>query len=150
VKAIIQINPIASKAFRFSLLVAIAILSFSCSRKVAFDVSTVEPAAQGTVKVNRDKNENYQIDLDVIRLAEPERLTPPKRTYVVWMETTQDGTKNLGQLKSSEALFSRNLRSSLGAVTPYEPVSFFITAEEEGDGSSPTGTVVLRTGRLRR
>ncbi|HZY79895.1 MAG TPA: hypothetical protein VFE50_10255 [Cyclobacteriaceae bacterium] len=144
-KTTLQSNPVC----RYALLILISISTLGCSQKVKFDVSTVEPSAEGTVKINKDKNDNYQVDLNVIRLSDPERLTPPKATYVVWMETSQNGTQNIGQLKSNEALFSKALKSSLSSVTPYQPLSFFITAEEQGNITSPAGTVVLRTGRVK-
>lgn len=129
-------------------IVLLALGLGACSQRLEFDVSTVEPAAEGVVRIDRDKNNNYEIDLDVIRLSDPIRLTPPKSTYVVWMETTQNGTQNIGQLKSSEGMFSKALKGSLNTSTPYEPVSFFITAEETGNITSPGQVVVMRTPRV--
>ncbi|WP_018617108.1 hypothetical protein [Segetibacter koreensis] len=50
----------------------------SCSRKISFAKSTVVPTAEGSVKIKKDNNKNYSIDLKVIRLAEPKRLVPLK------------------------------------------------------------------------
>ena len=50
--------------------------------------------AQDKVKVKKDGISNYKISLDVIRLAEPQRLSPSKAMYIVWMETEQNGRKN--------------------------------------------------------
>ena len=71
----------------------------SCATKYAFNNSFVVPAAEGSVKVKKDKNNNYKVILDVKRLADPSRLNPSKAVYIVWMETAQNGTKNIGQLK---------------------------------------------------
>ncbi len=117
----------------------------SCARKIAFTTSTVVPAAQGSVKVKKDKNKNYNIELSVIRLADPKRLNPPKDTYVVWMETEQNGTKNIGQLKTSSSLFSKTLKSSLETVTSFKPARFFVTAEDNPNIQRPGMQVVLRT-----
>lgn len=103
------------------------------------------PSAEGTVTIKQGNNNNYDIDLSVIRLADPGRLTPPRAVYVVWMETEQSGVQNIGQLKTSTKGFSRMLSSSLKTVTPHKPASFFITAEDNAIGSYPGNTVVLKT-----
>lgn len=117
----------------------------SCATKYAFSTSSVVPAAEGSVKVKKDKNNNYNIELDVKRLADPKRLNPAKDVYVVWMETAQNGRKNIGQLKTSSGLFSSTLKSSLKTVSPFKPVTFFITAEDNADIQYPGGQEVLRT-----
>lgn len=126
----------------------ITVMAYSQNQKVKFEVSEIEPAAEGNVKIDKDKNGNYKIDLNVIRLSSPDRLTPPKAVYVVWMETAQNGTQNIGQLKSSESNLARSLKGSLNAVTPYQPVSFFVTAEDQPNVTTPGSTVVLKTGRV--
>ena len=118
----------------------------SCSRKMAFSTSPIVPAAEGSVKVKKDDNNNYKIDLNMIRLAEPERLTPPKDIYVVWMETDGSGIKNIGQLETSSGFWSKTLKSSLETVTTFKPAGFFITAEDEADIQYPRGQVIIRTG----
>lgn len=120
----------------------------SCATKMAFSVSPVVPAAEGSVKIKKDNNSNYKIELKMIRLAEPERLSPPKSKYVVWMVTEHDGTKNIGQLKTSSALFSKTLKSSLNTVTPFRPRNFFITAEDDADIQYPGSQVVMKTNQF--
>ena len=55
------------------------------------------PAVRGDVKVSKDKNMNYVIQVHISELAEVSRLSPPKQTYVVWMVTDQNNTKNIGR-----------------------------------------------------
>lgn len=135
----------SNKLTTVTAVVSMILLFAACSRKIAFNTSTVVPAAEGSVKVKKDYNNNYNIDLNVTRLADPKRLNPPKNYYVVWMETEQNGTKNLGRLNTSSGLFSGKLRSSLKTVTGFKPTSFFITAEDEISPSYPSGQIVLRT-----
>ncbi len=120
-KAITQktTKSIFSIAITFLLVFSIS----SCSKKISFQTSSVVPAAEGSVKVKKDNNNNYSIDLNVIRLADPKRLNPPKNTYVVWIETSENGTKNIGSLNTSSSLFSKTLKSSLKTVSPLKPVS---------------------------
>ncbi len=120
----------------------------SCSKKISFQTSSVVPSAEGSVKVKKDNNNNYSIDLNVIRLADPKRLEPSKSTYVVWIETAENGSKNIGSLNTSSSLFSKTLKSSLKTVSPFKPVSLFITAEDNTDIQYPGSQVVLRTNRF--
>lgn len=137
---------ILKQSYRLAIILFTACLMSSCATKYAFNTSSVVPAAEGSVKVKKDKNNNYNIELDVKRLADPKRLSPAKDTYVVWMETEQNGRKNIGQLKTSSGLFSGTLKSSIKTVSPFKPISFFITAEDNADIQYPAGQEVLRTG----
>jgi hypothetical protein len=131
-------------------LVALMTFSFdSCAVKSAFLNSSVVPAAQGKVKVKRDrKNQNYVIKIEVTGLAEVERLQTSKHNYVVWMETEQGMTKNLGQLNSSSGFLSDEMRASLETVSSYKPARIYITAEYSSDVQYPGEQVVLSTGRF--
>lgn len=129
----------------FVLLLAIVILSSCGTSKYDFSTSSVVPAAEGSVKIKKDGNGNYKIDLNVIRLAEANRLNPAKETYVVWMNTEQNGIKNIGQLKTSSGFLSKTLKSSLNTVTSFKPIGFMITAEDDANIQYPTGTIVLTT-----
>lgn len=120
-------------------------LMASCARKLNFNTSEVVPTATGAVKVKKDRNGNYAIKVSLVNLAKPERLQPSKETYVVWMETTRNGLKNIGQLRSSSGLFSSTLKGSLRTVTSFKPAGFFITAEGAADIQYPGTLVVLRT-----
>jgi len=129
-------------------LFVLSICSFlllSCSKKMMFASSSVVPAAEGSVKYKKDKNNNYHVDLKVMHLAHSNKLTPARSNYVVWMETESNGIKNLGQLISSGSLLSSTLKGSLSAVTAFQPKSFFITAEDNANISYPGSEVVLRT-----
>lgn len=125
------------------------IIITGCSRKLYFKQSTVVPAAEGSVKIKKDRNDNYNIDVSVVRLANPERLHPPKKTYVVWMETKDNGIKNIGKINSSTSLFSKTLKASLNTITSFHPKKFFITAEEDGAIQHPGSQVVLSTKTIK-
>ncbi len=144
----IKLKHFIRSIFPVSILLFIIFTHEACTRKIAFSTSTVVPAAQGSVKLKKDNNNNYNIDLSVMRLADPKRLNPPKNIYVVWMDTEQNGTKNIGQLKSSSSLFSKTLKSSLKTVTPFKPTGIFITAEDNANIQYPGEEIVLRTGHF--
>ncbi len=132
-----------------TLMVIAALIFTCCSNSLKFNPSTVVPGAEGTVKVKTDKNKNYAVDVRVRDLAEPGMLANPKSTYVVWMETADQGTQNLGRLTSSRGLFSKARKASLMTVTPYKPLRFFITAEDRADAQYPASETVLTSERNR-
>lgn len=133
----------------FVVFTAMILLSFtSCVTKAKFELSTVVPAAQGFVKVKKDKNNNYSIQMEVTNLSESSRLTPAKRTYVVWLVSDQNETKNLGQFNTSSKMFSKRLNASFKTVTSYKPIKLFITAEDEETIQYPSGALILTTNRF--
>jgi hypothetical protein len=130
------------------LLSVLTLLFVACSEKVVFLNSAVVPAAEGSVSIKKGNNDNYNIDLSVKNLADPSRLTPPRAVYVVWMETTQSGVQNIGQLKTGTHGLSQMMSSSLETVSPHQPTGFIITAEDDAIGSYPGMTVVLKTATI--
>ena len=127
------------------LLVTLVLGLFSCARKIHFENSEIVPTAQGSVKLKKDRNDNYQLEIETLHLANPEKLTPAKKIYIVWAETTSNGTQNLGRLNSKNSFMSKALKSELHATTAYEPTRVFVTAEDEATVSYPSGQVVLTT-----
>ncbi|MEO6133279.1 MAG: hypothetical protein ABIQ02_15660 [Saprospiraceae bacterium] len=126
-------------------LISAALLFSSCSSKMQFAISPVEPAAEGWVSVKNDKNNNYTVQLKVKNLASPERLTPPSKEYVVWAETRENSDVNIGRLKSTSGMWTTSKSGSLKTVMTSKPTAFFITAEDDGSTTYPGRTVVLRT-----
>ena len=131
-------------------LCLIVALLASCSHSLNFIPSTLVPGADGKVRVNRDKNMNYAVDVTVDNLADPSLLQTPKANYIVWMETTNQGTQNLGRLVTSPGLFSKAMRGSLETVTPYAPVRFFITAEDQVNPQYPSQIILTSENSLIR
>jgi hypothetical protein len=116
----------------------------SCSTKAAFLTSSVVPAARGSVKVKKDNNDNYHIQIHLDNLAEVKRLQPPKQSYVVWMESDQQAAKNIGQINSSSGMLSSRLKASFETVSSTKPSKIFITAEDDVSVQYP-GQVILST-----
>ena len=127
-------------------LISVLLFSFSsCAVNSKFLDSSVVPAAEGKVKVTRDKNQNFNIQVRVVGLAEVERLQTNKNNYMVWMVTDQGKTENLGLLKSSGSMFSKKREASLETLSSYKPSRIFITAEENTNVEVPSEEVILTT-----
>jgi len=120
-------------------------ISIAQTKKVSFNTSTVVPGAEGTVKVKKDKNHNFNIDISIENLAEPNKLTPAKKAYVVWLDTQEKGTKNIGQVNPSSSMFSKLKKASITTVSPYKPVKIYVTAEDDPGVEQPGTVVVLTT-----
>lgn len=126
------------------ILLFVALTFTACSKKVTFPVSNVVPAAEAVVKVDKDDNKNYKIELQVDNLAGPERLNPGRKYYMVWMVTKEHGTLNIGRLD-----INRKNSGELKTNTPYEPVRIFITAEDDQQPVLPSSQEILNSGEFK-
>ena len=121
------------------------ILLASCAKKVTFNPSTTVPGATGGVKIKKDNNDNYAIELNVRNLPEADDLQPPKRSYTVWMETVDNRALNIGSLDISRGLFSRKRKGTMETTSSFRPVRIFVTPEDERAPVVPTTSPVLST-----
>lgn len=138
-------NGLSIKAsFRILSFIFAAILLSACSKKITFPVSEVVPAAEAVLKIDKDSNKNYEIELGVSNLAQPDRLTPARKHYVVWMVSKKHGTINIGNLD-----INRKSNGKLTTSTPYEPIRIFITAEDNPQPVLPSTQVVLNSENFR-
>ncbi len=130
----------------FVLTLSVLALSFGgCAKTTSFLNSSVVPGADGTVKVTKDKNKNTVIKIQIRNLAEPDRLEPPRKQYIVWMVTDNDLTKNIGRIKSSRTMFNKRMEGSFETISSFTPVKIFITAEDDADIQYPQEQVILST-----
>lgn len=137
------------KNLLLSIFTIMILISFSsCAKKINFSSSSVVPAARGHVKIKKDNDKNYVIKIELINLAESKRLQPSKQTYVVWMVTEQELTKNIGRINTSTNMFSKKLKASFETVSSLKPVKIFLSAEDNSGIEYPAGEVVLSTDKF--
>lgn len=131
----------------FSYLTVLVIITgfFACSTKVTFPVSNVVPAAEPSASVNKNKEGAYEVKVDINNLARPERLSPPKKHYIVWVEAPGQGTIMLGEIANNSGIFSNKGKASFEAETMYPPSLILITAENSMDITYPGSHVVLKS-----
>jgi hypothetical protein len=116
----------------------------SCSKKIQFENSNIVPAARGDVTVKKDKNNNYNIKLEISYLAEPERLQPPKKYYVVWLSSNENQIPlNIGQIVGTSKLHVK-----FESVSSSKPKRIFVTAEDDVTTQYPSRYVVLETDKF--
>lgn len=138
-------NSLFLKKINTAVVIILALLALSCSRKISFLNSEAVPAARGFVKVKKDNNKNYMIRIELNNLAEVERLQPARKAYVIWMETSAEPVKNIGQIKSASGMLTSKLKATFNTVSVLKPTKIFITAEDETGIQYPVNTVVLTT-----
>jgi hypothetical protein len=132
-----------------SIIASITILSFSgCAVKAPFLNSSIVPAAEGKVKMKTDRNKNFVISIEIFNLALPDRLDPPKNSYVVWMDDGNNNIKNMGQIKSSAPFMSKSLKATFKNISSFRPIKIFITAEYEANVQVPSSETVLTTNNF--
>lgn len=106
---------------------------------VAMEADPKNPAAEGSVVFSKAANDNTGISLTVKHMANPERLTPPAHSYVVWLRTAKDApAQNIGSL-----VVDSNLTGTLTTVTAQHNFELFITAEDTGQAQKPSGQAIL-------
>jgi hypothetical protein len=143
-----RLNNLKKNIFPGIFILMILFSLISCTTSVSFLSSSVVPAARGSVKIKRDNNKNYVIQISLTDLAEASRLQPSKVTYIVWMITDRDLTKNIGQLNSSKGFMSKQLKGSFKTVSSDKPVKVFITAEDDAAVQYPGTQVILSTDKF--
>jgi hypothetical protein len=143
-----KINLRNISALKYNLLMLFFLGLTSCAHKVDFQISSVVPGARGYVQLKKDKNKNNVIDLHLSNLAEVERLSPAKKSYVVWMITDQNQTVNLGQINSSVSVFSKQLKATFQTVSTFVPIKIFITAEDDTNIQYPGNQLVISTDKF--
>lgn len=120
-----------------SLFSSLLLIFQSCGIKTKFSVSSIVPAADITAIQSVDKNKNYVIKITAKSLAHPQRLNPPKNTYVIWSISNEGNITNIGQLAvSKNARKTKVFKTTISS----NPSQLFITAEDQGNLTTPTGT----------
>ena len=114
-------------------------LMTSCVTVAKFPVSDVAPAANIVAKIKKDKQNNFEIAIITNYLSSAERLSPPKKIYVIWIKTKENGLSNAGQLK-----IENGQKNTLKTLTSFEPLEILITAENEGNVTFPSGIEISR------
>lgn len=127
------------KLLALSIAAAGIFLISSCGNTTRFPVSSFAPAADIKAKTKIDKNNNHVITVTAKNLASPDRVDAASNAYVIWIRTDDNKVMNLGQLRNENAQ-----TASLTTVTPYDPKEIFITLEEQGSVSTPSGTEISR------
>jgi hypothetical protein len=119
----------------------LAVWPFTSAKDYQMIASVDVPAAVGTVKIHKDKdNGDTKVDIKVDHLARPSSLTPSADLYLVWIRP------NGGEaLKQGAIGVDKNLSGELKVETVSKDFDLFITAEQSDSAAFPSNVEVLRT-----
>jgi hypothetical protein len=109
-----------------------------CAHKVPLQAGTQVPAAEGQVKLTEGPSGNTKIRLEVEHLADAANVAPGASTYVVWIQSAEGSTRNVGTL-----LVGDDRRGRLDTTTPHRQFQLFITAEPTATATAPSGQQVM-------
>lgn len=141
-------NFLISKAVLPLFLIALLVVS-GCSTKIYFPASPVVPAAEPKATIKKNKEGEYVVKLDVNNLALPERLSPPKRNYIVWVNTETAGVQPIGELKNRRGMFSDTGKASFEGNILSRPTQLFVTAERSANVRFAGDHTVLKSDVFR-
>jgi anti-sigma-K factor RskA len=123
-------------------LIAGLILSVAAwAEEIPLVASSIVPAASGKLSYEHDRNGNIKLHIQTKNLAPPERLTPAKNAYVVWIEPRDGQPQNAGVLK-----VNNDLDGSFRTMTPSKAFDIKVTAEDSPTVSQPTGPEIFHGG----
>jgi hypothetical protein len=128
------------KVYVICLVLALFCTNAEAAKKFPMTASSVVPAARGQVEIDKDKNGNIRLNMNVEHLADPQNLTPSAAVYVVWLQERGGNPENQGQLK-----VDKNLKARFETVTPSKSFDLFVTGERDYSAKAPSGPEVLRT-----
>jgi hypothetical protein len=100
--------------------------------------SSLVPAATAKVSYEHDRNGNVTFTISTKHLDAPERLTPAKNSYVVWIRPTDGQPQNAGALR-----INNELEGSFSTTTPAPAFDIVITAEDNPKTMQPTGPEIM-------
>lgn len=114
---------------------------FSSGKSYQMTAGQDVPAANGVVKVSKDKaNGDVKLDIKVDNLARPSSLTPSANDYLVWIRTNSGDAHREGAIG-----VDKHLKGELTVETVSKDFEVLITAEQSETPSMPSNDVVLRT-----
>src|SRR6478672_7197232 len=94
-------------------LIAALLCTAAWAGEIPLVASSLVPAAAGKISYEHDRNRNVKLEIKTKDLAAPERLTPAKNSYVVWIRSNDGQTQNAGVLK-----INGDLEGSFATTTP--------------------------------
>ncbi|MCU1297935.1 MAG: hypothetical protein JWO91_2213 [Acidobacteriaceae bacterium] len=97
------------------------------------------PAAVGKAHLNKEKNGNLKLELQVHHLAKPSALTPARQAYVVWIQPRGKDPQNQGVLKLDD-----KLEGKFENTVSNQDFEVFITAEDNPTAESPSEPKLLK------
>jgi hypothetical protein len=121
----------------FAFLISSSLCSLASEVRLLADPSV--PAAAGKAHLNKEKNGNLKLKVEVYHLARPSALTPARQTYVVWTQARGKDPQNQGVLKVND-----KLEGTFEDTVSNQDFDVFITAEDNPKAEFPSEPKLLK------
>jgi hypothetical protein len=119
--------------------VVLAVATVGWAKNYHMSATKIVPGAAAEVSVEKAKNGNAQVEVNVKHLAKPGLLTPPANSYVVWFQETGSPAQNQGELK-----IGSDLKGELKSTTSLNNFNVFVTGETDSQAKAPSDQMVLQ------
>ena len=126
---------------RLALLCAVvlAVGTVGWAKTYHMSATNIVPGAAAELDVEKEKNGNVQVVVNVKHLAKPGLLTPPANSYVVWFQQQGSPAQNQGELR-----IGNDLKGELKSTTSLNNFNVFITGETDAQTKTPSDQLVLQ------
>jgi len=126
---------------RLALLCAVvlAVGTVGWAKTYHMSATNIVPGAAAELNVEKEKNGNVQVVVNVKHLAKPGLLTPPANSYVVWFQQQGSAPQNQGELK-----IGNDLKGELKSTTSLVNFNVFVTGETDPRTKTPSNQLVLQ------
>ena len=126
---------------RLALLCAVvlAVGTVGWAKTYHMSATNIVPGAAAELDVEKEKNGNVQVVVNVKHLAKPGLLTPPANSYVVWFQQQGSAPQNQGELK-----IGNDLKGELKSTTSLVNFNVFVTGETDPRAKTPSNQLVLQ------
>ena len=119
--------------------VVLAVATLGWAKTYHMSSTKIVPGAAAEVNVEKEKNGNIHVDVNVKHLAKPGLLTPPANSYIVWFQQQGSTPQNQGELK-----IGNDLTGELKSTTSLVNFNVFITGETDPQAKTPSEQLVLQ------
>lgn len=127
--------------FQLAAVALFAVWPLSSGKNYPMTADPSVPAASGTVRAQRDKqNGNTKLDIKVRHLARPSTLTPPATTYIVWVRPNGGDAVKEGSI----GVDKKDLDGELHVTTVSKDFDVFITPEQSSTVTMPSSMEILK------
>jgi hypothetical protein len=120
-------------------IVVFAVATVGWAKNYHMSATKIVPGAAAEVNVEKEKNGNVQVEVNVKHLAKPGLLTPPANSYVVWFQQQGSPAQNQGELR-----IGNDLKGELKSTTSLNNFNVFITGETDAQTKTPSDQLVLQ------
>ena len=132
---------IQAKWWAVALAVSMMVLA-GCSSATQYTMQAGDRSAgaEGTITLEEDDNENYQVTLEMAHAPRPDQLDESKSVYTVWlMPHDTNEVYNMGRIRLDD-----DRAGTLKFTSPFPGFDLKVSAEEDGLQVAPSDQVVLR------